>query len=266
MKPDLRLGELAEPNTGARLQCESDSLVPTHGGRRFPIHADWIDFLPERDGEGAQVMTALMHLPAVSSAYERVVRPSVDGIRVGQRVDWRREAAWAAEALCETRGVVADLACGSGFVGIRAAQEAAFEHLYCVDRAEPLLAHCVRRLEVTPPRCTVTLLRADTRALPLASRVLDAAHIRIGPSLWRGFDSLVHELARVIKPGGQLLASAAVGGGDLRGLAARMIVARTAGISMPSPARVEMVCETAGFAGVEVNHDSGVMTLRMSRT
>ena len=266
MKPDLRLGELAEPRTGSPLRLESGSLVSTQSGCEFPIHADWIDFLPEHDREGPQVMTALMHLPAVSAAYEQVLRPSVDRIRGGQRVDWRREISWATEELKEHRGVVADIACGSGRVGIAAARDTAFESLYCIDRSEPLLAQCVRRSEMSPLRCPVAILRADARRLPLADGSLDAAHIRLGASLWRAIESLVVELARVVKPGGEVLASSVSGRADLRGLAAQMIMARTAGISMPSPTRVRSLCENSGFYRINVERGAGMMRLRMLRS
>ncbi len=266
MKPDLRLAELAEPRTGSPLELESGGLLSARSGRRFPLHADWIDFIPEHEREGPKVVTALMHLPAVSAAYEQVLRPSVDRIRVGQRVDWRQEMSWAVEALRGHVGVVADIACGSGAVGVAAARGADFERLYCVDRSEPLLAQCVRRSEMATLRCPVVLLRADARYLPLADSILDAAHVRIGASLWRAFDRLIAELARVVKTGGEVIASAASGKGDLRGLAARMIVARTAGISMPSPGRVRSLCEAAGFHGVEVERRSGTLRMRMIRS
>ena len=199
MKPDLRLGDLVEPRTGAALRLESGRLVSEQSGREFLVHADWVDFIPERDREGPQLVTALMHLPSVSAAYEEVVRPSVDRLRIGQRVDWRQEMAWAVEVLQAHRGVVADIACGSGAVGVRAARGDRFERLYCVDRSEPLLAQCVRRSEMARLGCPVVLLRADARYLPLADAILDAAHVRFGASLWRGAQQLMAEWARGVQ-------------------------------------------------------------------
>lgn len=266
MKPDLRLGDLVEPRTGAALRLESGRLVSEQSGREFLVHADWVDFIPERDREGPQLVTALMHLPSVSAAYEEVVRPSVDRLRIGQRVDWRQEMAWAVEVLQAHRGVVADIACGSGAVGVRAARGDRFERLYCVDRSEPLLAQCVRRSEMARLGCPVVLLRADARYLPLADAILDAAHVRFGASLWRGAQQLMAELARVVKPGGEVVASAASGGGSLRGLAARTLMGRTAGFSLPSLERVRARCEGAGFGDVQVQRRAGMMRLRMIRS
>lgn len=230
--------EFVAPASHEPLVRRGGALVGARPGRVYPVRADWIDFLPDEQPPGGNVLHALMHLPVMSSAYEQLRRAPLEGAAASARARRRANAMWAAEQLAAVGGVVADVACGTGEVGVASARRGGVARVLCIDRAEPMLAHCVRRLERGGPRSPVTLVRADARQLPLRAAALDAAHVHIGPAMWRHGSAIFKELSRVIRPHGRLFVTGAPRARVLDGRRPRMVLEWTAGLSAPTPERI----------------------------
>ena len=239
--------EFVAPTSHEPLVRRGGALVGARPDRVYPIRADWIDFLPEQPPPGGNVLHALMHLPVMSSAYEQLRRAPLEGAAAGARARRRANATWAAEQLAAAGGVVADVACGTGQVGVASARRGGVARVLCIDRAEPMLAHCVRRLERAGPRSPVTLVRADARQLPLRPSSLDAAHVHIGPAMWRHGPAIFAELSRVVRARGQLFVTGAPRARVLDGRRPRMVLEWTAGLSAPTPGRIVESLVALGF-------------------
>lgn len=107
---------------------------------------------------------------------------------------------------------VVDLGCGDGYLVERVlARGATAERVMGVDLSPDELALARERLARTP----VALVRASGRSLPLADRSVDVMLSHLAFMLMSDLDTVVAEIARVLRPGGVFATT--VGGGPRLG-------------------------------------------------
>lgn len=116
----------------------------------------------------------------------------------------RRDVAWRRRALdlLEVRdGVILDLACGTGDLGLEALARGQARRVHGADFCQPMLIAGASRMRGRAMSASV----GDALALPYADGSFDAVTIAFG---WRNVDdpaAAAREMARVLKPGGELL-------------------------------------------------------------
>ena len=106
---------------------------------------------------------------------------------------WRREAA---EAVVKPGDRVLDSCCGTGDLGIAAA--AAGGDVTGVDFSKPMLERARRKAP------ELEWIEGDALALPFADESFDAATVGFGVRNLSELDKGLHELRRVLRPGGRL--------------------------------------------------------------
>ena len=106
---------------------------------------------------------------------------------------WRREAA---EAVVKPGDRVLDSCCGTGDLAIAAA--AAGGNVTGVDFSKPMLERARRKA----PK--LEWIEGDALALPFADESFDAATVGFGVRNLSELDKGLHELRRVLRPGGRL--------------------------------------------------------------
>lgn len=118
-------------------------------------------------------------------------------LSAGCDVRWRRRAL----RLLAPVDDLLDLACGTGDLAIDAVDLGIARRVIGADFCAPMLDAGRAKLGARP----ITFQVADALALPFADGSFDAAAVAFG---WRNFDdqgASLAELARVLRPGGQLL-------------------------------------------------------------
>ncbi len=115
---------------------------------------------------------------------------------------WRRALVAYARAHVGER--VLDVATGTGDVAIAFAQRTRVAAVVGLDPSDGMLAVGHEKLAAAPqPR--IHLVMGDALALPLADASVDVVSIAFGLRNLPDYDAGVHEMARVLKPGGRMV-------------------------------------------------------------
>lgn len=142
---------------------------------------------------------------------------------VAAAVSWGHWRSWALATLPLLHGDVLEIGCGTGNVQQGLADRSATTRVVGLDRSWPMLLHTRRK---APAAC---LLQADARALPIRDQSFDCV-VATFPSEYIAAPSTLAEVARILRPGGQLviLLGAQLTGPDLYrraiGLAYRLVL------------------------------------------
>ncbi len=116
----------------------------------------------------------------------------------------RNDVRWRKRILKLVRGApddVLDLACGTFDLGLEALQQGKAKRVHGCDFCQPMLVAGAEKRQGHPLSASV----GDALHLPFADGSFDLAMVAYG---WRNFgdpQAAIHELARVLRPGGQLL-------------------------------------------------------------
>jgi demethylmenaquinone methyltransferase/2-methoxy-6-polyprenyl-1,4-benzoquinol methylase len=116
----------------------------------------------------------------------------------------RNDVRWRKRILKQVRGApadVLDLACGTFDLGLEALQQGKAKRVHGCDFGQPMLVAGADKRRTHPLTASV----GDALHLPFADGAFDLAMVAYG---WRNFgdpQAAIHELARVLRPGGQLL-------------------------------------------------------------
>jgi SAM-dependent methyltransferase len=99
-------------------------------------------------------------------------------------------------------GAIVDLSCGPGFTGRHLAESGRFERVFGLDWSLAMLARAA-----ADNRGLMRLVRGDVGHLPFKTGSLAGAHAGAAFHMWPEPASAVAEVARVLRPGGALVAS-----------------------------------------------------------
>lgn len=108
------------------------------------------------------------------------------------------------EALIELappRGKVLDVACGTGIVSRKLAEQAAVTAVEAIDVAEPMIA---KAQSLTPPELPVTYQTASADALPFADNHFSAAYCQQALQFFPDKAAALEDMTRVVVPGGSV--------------------------------------------------------------
>ncbi|MBO9404686.1 MAG: bifunctional demethylmenaquinone methyltransferase/2-methoxy-6-polyprenyl-1,4-benzoquinol methylase UbiE [Thermomicrobium sp.] len=119
----------------------------------------------------------------------------------GRDVTWRRAAARA--ALTHQPAVVLDVATGTGDLAFELAAQGA-ARVVALDFSRTMLRHAARKRSASGLD-RVTLLCGDAMRLPFRDASIDACTIGFGLRNFPDYEAAIHELARVVRPGGVLV-------------------------------------------------------------
>ncbi len=174
--------------------------------RVYSAEAGYLDFIgltDDADSGARGLGPRLMHSRVLAGVYEKLWRPFFVTVASGGRPDYAGELEHILHALEPARdGIIADLGCGPGFTGRHLAATRHFGRVYGVDWSVPMLR---RALAAHDP--ALLLLRADVVRLPFARESLAGIHAGAALHVWPDPQSAIAEAARVLRPGGVLVAS-----------------------------------------------------------
>lgn len=138
--------------------------------------------------------------------YERIWRPYALTLMSGTPFAYPRELGWLVANVPATTHTIVDVACSNGLYARALAQSHPQAAIIGIDRAMPMLVEAVTR--ATAAHLPISYVRADARALPIGTAEVDA--VVVGGS-WNEMEELprvVHEMARITRPHGRLVAMA----------------------------------------------------------
>ena len=161
---------------------------------------------------------------------------------------------------------VLDVPCGGG-VALRALRPGQHVRWIAVDVDPAMLARCERRAHERGLRDGVLeLVEADMRALPLSDATADLCLAYSGLHMVAEPQVAVAELARCLKPGGELRGSTFMAAGSRR---QRLLLGHGVRTgrngSLVSAAELRGMLEEAGIADVEIAPERGLATFRGRR-
>lgn len=146
-------------------------------------------------------------------------------------------------AAMQPRGVVLDAGCGTGRDSLWLATQPGVVAVYALDVAPQMLA-------AVPAHASITPLLGDVEALPLPEAAVDQVFSNFALQ-WTRPDAAAAELARVLRPGGELCFSVP-GPGSLAALAAAGLAVN----AFADDGVWAMSLMAAGFADVDFFHAS----------
>ncbi len=200
-------------------RCHAPSLVPdgptpepalVYGparclgcGARFPVHEGLVDLCADRARpRGVQ---QAMEVPWIARSWERYLRPAVDAVLTRGRLDLDSEYTVLRNLIATPGGPVVDLGCGSGTLLKRLVRDCPDVPVIGVDVSRPMLEEAMA--QAREHALAADFVRAEVPPLPFVDHVIGAVVATSFVHYVPGLDALLHEVARVLKPGGRFVAS-----------------------------------------------------------
>lgn len=238
-------------------KCHAGSLVPdapvadramTFGparclgcGSLFPVHDGLIDFVAGR--QRASGLQKAMEHPWVARSWERYVRPAVDGVLTRGRLDHDSEYTVLRNLIDAAPGPVLDLGCGAGLVLRRLSRDFRDVPVIGMDVSRPMLEEAMAQVRENAE--SADFVRAQAPELPFTDASLGAV-VAVGFIHFLGdLDALLHEVGRVLRPGGRFVATTYESTGATKKLHER------AGLHPRSEAQLHDAAARAGLVAFE---------------
>ena len=151
--------------------------------------------------------------PLISVLYERILPPLWEaGLRIGgPEAEYQAAAKFLKDEDYDKSGsgVLLDLSCGTGFVGLRFAKAQQYKHVFSLDYSFQMLTELVQSLQrrSSSPALPLSILRGDAGNLPFQGNSIDAIHWGAAMHCVPNAEQALKEVYRVLKPGGKLYAT-----------------------------------------------------------
>ncbi len=170
---------------------------------RFPVHDGLIDFVGDRARLGP--LQQAMEQPWIARSWERYVRPAVDTVLSQGRLDHDSEYTVLRNLLGSPPGPIVDLGCGAGLILRRLSRDFPSLPVIGVDVSRPMLEEAMAQLREHAE--AADFVRAQVPGLPFNDASLGAV-VAVGlVHLLDDLDTLLSEVARVLKPRGRFVAT-----------------------------------------------------------
>ena len=175
-------------------------MVATDGrvtGRLWEVVREELEGLADHGADRVRLEAVLRARGASDSFFDRAAG-EWDKIAGAFETGLGRER--AAGHLLPRDFVVADLGCGTGYMG--AALLGRASHLICVDFSEPMLAEAQKRLGANPRSTNVEFRQGELDRLPLQDGEVDGVLAGMVLHHVEALDRPLEEMWRVLRPGG----------------------------------------------------------------
>jgi ubiquinone/menaquinone biosynthesis C-methylase UbiE len=231
------------PRCSRPLEAREGVMACTGCGTRFGEDEVAID-LVSGDERRMSFGARAMHSSFLARIYESFWRPLSLALSTGFSMPARdAEASLVARALGDAAGPWLDVSCGPGGISNRIAARAPERSIVAVDLSRAMLA----RARVANP--DAIRIRADAARLPFEDGAFGAVINLAALDLYPEPARVVKEMARVLAPGGALVASAFLSSDTLLGSRVlRQTLTSTAGIHPLSQQELEDLVARAGLA------------------
>jgi ubiquinone/menaquinone biosynthesis C-methylase UbiE len=155
------------------------------------------------------------------------------------------------------RSVVVDVACGTGIYARSIAREFPSGIVVGLDISIPMLTHAID-LKQREQLSNLHYVRADSQAIPLPGRYVDAAVCCGALHLFRDPEAVLGEFARVLKPGGRLAIATFRRRAGAFSAKAAALRHRLTGMAAYLPDELESILRRSGFSDIESHHAKGI--------
>ncbi len=189
---------LLERHSGASTHVRLDSNANAAAARLWGTLRDDVSTLPEHSADLVRLDALLARRRAKAGDFFDRVAGQWDKIAGAFRTGQGRLR--LASHLLPAHFVVADLGCGTGYVGEGLLGVAS--KLICVDRSEKMLAAAKKRLARGRAAMTIEFRRGEVDGLPIEDEEVDGVVAGMVLHHLPRLDGAIAEMFRVLKPGG----------------------------------------------------------------
>lgn len=200
-------------------RCAAGSLVPRDTvtdalffgparcigcGATFPVNEGLIDLALDHRGTG--VMQQVMQSAWLARSWDRSVRPGINALMTRGKLDRDSEYALLHTFVGAPKGAIVDLGCGPGFFLRRLSRDFPQLNVVGLDFSRPMLEEAMAQTREHGE--AADFVRTQVPPLPFVDHSLGAIVASSLLHFIADLDLLLAEAARVLKPGGRLVASA----------------------------------------------------------
>jgi demethylmenaquinone methyltransferase/2-methoxy-6-polyprenyl-1,4-benzoquinol methylase len=150
---------------------------------------------------------AIQRAADVRQMFDRIVPryDLVNRVMTGWRdVAWRKMVANQVFAVEPVRGIVLDVATGTGDLAL-AIHKAGVRRVIGLDFSAKMIRAAVKKLHAGPQTSAISYLVGDGMRLPFADGTFDACTISFGLRNMASYEEGIREMARVLRPGGRFI-------------------------------------------------------------
>jgi SAM-dependent methyltransferase len=211
-----------------------------------------------------------MNQPFIARVYEGYWRPAFVTVATRRVPNRGAEFEQACRYLCggdkalQDDAPVVDLSCGPGLFARHLIESENFRHVYALDLSEPMVKQCVKLGEHLGSELCV--IRGDVHELPFQDGQVAAVHAGAAFHMWPQPSKAVHEIFRILRPGGVFVASTFVHKEGRRlSKAAATVFERSTNTTIFDPSKLRDMLSEAGFVGFEETRRGIFSLFRVSR-
>ncbi len=201
--PKCQLGRLVPDSDASDIHFGPVRCDTCHSS--FPVAEGVVDLVTDATAD-SPVQRGHQH-PMVARTYERYLRPALQIVSTRKRLDADSEYLLYRSLLGQPKGPVLDLGCGTGLLARRLSRDANLPQVIGLDVSKAMLEEAVAQAREANVR--VDFLRAAAPSLPFQNGTLGAVLFAASLLHFDDLHLLFGEVARVLMPGGVVVAGLA---------------------------------------------------------